>query len=220
MSENPFPAVGGRCVCGQVSYRMETAPLFCHACHCSDCQRRTGSAFAAFCVIEADRVTLTSKTAPITVIAPEPPMDKKSAACPRCYTKLWDKSDEMGGVISIKTGTLDMPGLMEPDLHIFIEAKVAWLQLPKDARTCKGYYDRNKEWPKSSLSRLEACMAKHKSEQDDANGQADRTPRAESPTETDEDEDEDTGKDLDEMERTLRERLERLTLKLNDQEKA
>jgi hypothetical protein len=51
-----FPLEGG-CDCGRVRYRMETAPLFVHCCHCRWCQRESGASFALNAMIEADRVT-------------------------------------------------------------------------------------------------------------------------------------------------------------------
>jgi hypothetical protein len=52
-----FPLEGG-CDCREVRYRMETAPLFVHCCHCRWCQRESGASFALNAMIEADRVTL------------------------------------------------------------------------------------------------------------------------------------------------------------------
>ena len=52
-----YPIEGG-CDCRAIRYRMETAPLFVHCCHCRWCQRETGTAFALNAMIEADRVTL------------------------------------------------------------------------------------------------------------------------------------------------------------------
>ena len=37
--------IEGGCSCGQVRYQITQKPLFTHACHCTDCQRSTGSAF-------------------------------------------------------------------------------------------------------------------------------------------------------------------------------
>jgi hypothetical protein len=37
---------GGGCACGAARYRLTAAPLIVHACHCRDCQRLTGGAFA------------------------------------------------------------------------------------------------------------------------------------------------------------------------------
>ncbi|NNF92548.1 MAG: aldehyde-activating protein, partial [Boseongicola sp.] len=44
----------GRCACGDVQYEMRDRPLFVHCCHCTWCQRETGSAFALNAMIESD----------------------------------------------------------------------------------------------------------------------------------------------------------------------
>ena len=48
----------GGCACRAVRYRMTSRPMVVHACHCSWCQRETGTAFATNAVIEADRVVV------------------------------------------------------------------------------------------------------------------------------------------------------------------
>jgi hypothetical protein len=49
-----FPIEGG-CDCRAVRYRMLSAPLFVHCCHCRWCQRESGASFALNAMIEADR---------------------------------------------------------------------------------------------------------------------------------------------------------------------
>ena len=51
----------GGCTCRHVRYRMTGKPLFVHACHCTWCQRETGTAFALNAMIEADRVEVTGE---------------------------------------------------------------------------------------------------------------------------------------------------------------
>ena len=46
----------GGCTCRAVRYRMTSAPLFVHCCHCRWCQRETGASFALNALIEGDRV--------------------------------------------------------------------------------------------------------------------------------------------------------------------
>jgi hypothetical protein len=46
----------GGCACGALRYRLTSAPMFVHCCHCRDCQRQTGSAFVINALIETDRV--------------------------------------------------------------------------------------------------------------------------------------------------------------------
>src|SRR5258708_12534645 len=50
----------GGCACGAVRYRLGSAPMFVHCCHCRDCQRQTGSAFVINALIETDRIRLLS----------------------------------------------------------------------------------------------------------------------------------------------------------------
>ena len=44
----PAPYHGG-CLCGLIRYRVADEPLTLYVCHCTDCQRRTGS---AFCLVD------------------------------------------------------------------------------------------------------------------------------------------------------------------------
>jgi len=48
----------GLCACGLVKFRLTSAPMFIHCCHCTDCQRQTGSAFVLNALIETDRVQI------------------------------------------------------------------------------------------------------------------------------------------------------------------
>ncbi|NNL18586.1 MAG: aldehyde-activating protein, partial [Boseongicola sp.] len=36
----------GGCTCGHVRYRVSSEPMIVHCCHCTWCQRQSGSAFA------------------------------------------------------------------------------------------------------------------------------------------------------------------------------
>ena len=56
-----FPLEGG-CDCGRVRYRMETAPLFVHCCHCRWCQRETGASIHIFTASKQPWVVLPAGT--------------------------------------------------------------------------------------------------------------------------------------------------------------
>ncbi|TDZ30232.1 hypothetical protein C8035_v003160 [Colletotrichum spinosum] len=53
----PFPLQGG-CACGNIRYMLAVAPLVIHCCHCTSCQRETGTGFALNALVEGDGVTL------------------------------------------------------------------------------------------------------------------------------------------------------------------
>lgn len=225
-----FPVIEGGCCCGLVRYRLLDTPLFCYACHCSDCQKETGTVFAAACIIEYDRVASIGKVTPQVVNVKQHKHIRTIAACPNCKNIMWNTGTYAPQTYNIHIGTLDLPGLMEPDVHIFVEGKVGWLPLPKDVKQIQGDFDRAKVWPTSSLKRLKAVMerwearkaaaaaaAVAKAQADGDFDAEDKTPTNGSPEEKDDD-DEEFEKRTDEIEKALQERLEKLTLKLKEQE--
>lgn len=48
----------GGCPCGLIRYRLTQPPLLVHCCHCTACQRQTGSAFALNAIIESTSLQL------------------------------------------------------------------------------------------------------------------------------------------------------------------
>jgi hypothetical protein len=79
----------GGCACGEVRYRLASAPLFVHACHCLNCQRQTGGAFVINMLIEADRVELL-RGEPRPVPAPRDDGSTQEIwRCPSCEVALW-----------------------------------------------------------------------------------------------------------------------------------
>lgn len=150
-----FPIEGG-CACGAVRYRMKTAPLFVHCCHCRWCQRETGAAFALNAMIEADRIEILSG-APETVLTPtESGKGQKIVRCPQCRVALWSYYSGAGDKVSfVRVGALDDPDLLPPDIHIFTQSKQKWVALPDGAAAAPEYYDRRRYWPAESLERFE-----------------------------------------------------------------
>ena len=152
-------AFEGRCTCGEIRFRMNAKPMIVHACHCTECQRLSGSAFAINALIESEQVELLAST-------PEPvPVDGTSGKpqtilrCPRCKVALWSHYPGGGPKICfIRVGTLDEPARLKPDIHIYARSKLPWVRLPEDAPAVEEYYDSSQVWPAESLARLKALF--------------------------------------------------------------
>ena len=151
--EIPRPYDGG-CTCRNVRYRLTSRPLFVHCCHCTWCQRETGSAFALNAMIEADRVVLLQGE-PETVMTPSNSgKGQKITRCPVCRIALWSNYAGAGDKVRfVRVGTLDNPDRFPPDIHIFTMSKQPWVVIPAGAASVPEYYDRNKFWPQASLER-------------------------------------------------------------------
>jgi hypothetical protein len=155
-----FPVDGG-CDCRTVRYRMHSAPLFVHCCHCRWCQRESGAAFALNAMIEADRVELIAG-APEMVATPSASGKGQSIArCPICRIALWSHYAGAGAAVKfMRVGTLDEPDSFPPDIHIFTSSKQPWVVLPQGIPSVPEYYDRRKYWPPESIGRREALLAR------------------------------------------------------------
>ena len=158
MSINTFPADGG-CDCRAVRYRVQTAPLFVHCCHCRWCQRESGAAFALNAMIEADRV-INLGVEPDVVDTPSGSgLGQKIARCPTCRVAVWSHYAGSGPVVKfVRVGTLDNPDLLPPDVHIFTASKQPWVVLPEGTPAFTEYYERETLWPADSLARRRAIL--------------------------------------------------------------
>jgi hypothetical protein len=156
----PFPLEGG-CDCRQVRYRMESAPLVVHCCHCRWCQRESGSAFALNAMIEADRVALLGTEPELVNTPSESGQGQVIARCPHCRVAVWSNYSGAGPLLRfVRVGTLDDPDCLPPDIHIFTASKQPWMVLPPEARAVPQYYDRKQVWPAESLARAQALGPK------------------------------------------------------------
>jgi hypothetical protein len=158
MTTSAFPLDGG-CDCRHVRYRMETAPLFVHCCHCRWCQRESGASFALNAMIESDRITLLNGAPEIVDTPSESGLGQRIARCPHCRLAVWSHYPGAGPVVAfVRVGTLDQPDLVPPDIHIFTASKQPWLLLPPGTPAVPEYYEREQHWPPESLARREALL--------------------------------------------------------------
>ena len=156
MSEPNFE---GACTCGAIRYRMTSAPLFVHCCHCTWCQRESGSAFALNAMIESDRLELLQGKLEMVETPSNSGKGQRIARCPRCHVALWSHYAGAGkGVAFVRVGTLNEPYRLPPDIHIFTSTKQPWLTLAADIPAMAEYYDRDEHWPATSLARRNAVL--------------------------------------------------------------
>jgi hypothetical protein len=163
MPEPDDASYDGGCTCRAVRFRMLKRPLVVHCCHCTWCQRETGSAFVLNAMIESDEVELLSG-APEAVATPTASgAGQKIARCPTCRIAVWSHYAGGGEAIRfVRVGTLDEPTHLPPDVHIFTSTKLPWLTLPDDVPAVPEYYDRKTLWRPASLERLAALRARTK----------------------------------------------------------
>jgi hypothetical protein len=126
----------GGCVCGAVRYVAVGAPERVSFCHCTWCQRRTGTAFGAEAVFKEDAVRFTQGTPQIYRHHSDLSgrwLDQHF--CARCGSNLGLTLEAVPGIRSIAAGTFDDPSWLDPQSapfrHIFLRSSRAWAEVPE-----------------------------------------------------------------------------------------
>lgn len=148
----------GGCACGRIRYRLAMPPMFVNCCHCRDCQRQTGGAFAINALTETDRIEMLQGRPEPVSMPTESGRSHDIYRCPDCWIALWSDYGRRPNLRFLRVATLDDPTALEPDAHIFTRSKLPWVRLPENARAFDIYYDMKKEWPPESLKRREAIL--------------------------------------------------------------
>lgn len=149
----------GRCACGAVRYALRRAPMFVHCCHCSWCQRETGSAFAINALVETAEIDLLSGDPESLRIPSLSGKGQQIVRCRDCASVLWSHYAMPVGdrVAFIRVSTLDDPNLAPPTVHIFTSTKQAWVDLSgSTVAVMPEYYRRSELWPAEALARYNA----------------------------------------------------------------
>ncbi len=159
MSKQQESQFKGACTCGAVRYRVNKKPLYVHCCHCSWCQRETGSAFVINALIESDQVEILAGKLETTRLPSASGKGQDLIRCSACHITLWSHYAGLGNKMSLlRVGTLDEPDRLPPDIHIYVSSKQPWVVLPEGVPAVPEYYDRKRHWPEESEVRLEALL--------------------------------------------------------------
>jgi hypothetical protein len=123
------PMTGG-CLCGKVRWEI-TAPLrFAGYCHCTRCQRRTGTAAAVSARIAPGSLRVVSGGELITPW--RPPDGFAKVFCSNCGSALWSQSQKDPEVISVRLGSFDADPGIRPSYHQYVAYAAPWEPIPDD----------------------------------------------------------------------------------------
>jgi hypothetical protein len=158
MSDDRTGGLQGRCDCGAIRYRLKARPIVVHCCHCTWCQRESGSAFAVNAVIEASQVELLS-AAPVPKTLPSASGEGQVFwRCAGCGVTLWSNYPQSGPKIHfVRVGTLDEPARVPPDIHIYTSTKQPWVILPDGVPATAEFYNPAEVWTPEGLARFKAA---------------------------------------------------------------
>ena len=120
----------GGCLCGGVRFELTRPPVAANYCHCTRCQRRTGTAASASARVAPGTVRVTRGEELVRSYRPEDGFAKDF--CSRCGPALWSRDPDSGEVAGVRFGAFDSDPGIRPQWRQFVDYAAGWEPIPDD----------------------------------------------------------------------------------------
>lgn len=124
------PSMTGGCGCGAVRWEITEPALSAAYCHCTRCQRRTGTGAAVSTAIVPGSFRITAGEELVSAWAPEGGMEKHF--CSACGSALFSKSPDDPDVVAPRLGSYDGDPGVRPSARQFTAYAAVWEPIPDD----------------------------------------------------------------------------------------
>ena len=119
--------IDGGCHCGFITYEGEADPEKAAICHCTDCQRLSGSAFRT--VVPVESTTFRIKGEPtVYVKTGESGNQREQSFCPRCGSPIYSAPPTEGPrLLFLRVGTINQRDQFVPRLQLWARSQQHWV---------------------------------------------------------------------------------------------
>ena len=124
------PLLTGGCLCGGVRFEVTQPLRGANYCHCTRCQRRTGTAASANGWIEPGSLRIVAGEE--LVRSYEPPDGAAKDFCSVCGSALWSRHPDDGSIRGVRLGAFDGDPGVRPSLRQYVAYAAPWEEIPDD----------------------------------------------------------------------------------------
>jgi hypothetical protein len=124
-------ALTGHCLCGEVRFEITEPLASSRYCHCTRCQRRTGTAASAGAGVVPGSFHLVAGEELVKTWWP-PAGGYGKAFCTECGSHLFSQSPDDPDVKSVRLGSIDGDPGIRPSARQFVANAAVWEPIPDD----------------------------------------------------------------------------------------
>ena len=117
--------LSGGCACGAVHYECSADPVMMLNCHCRDCQKASGSAYAAIAVVPKAAVQFRGEPRYYKVVGQVGKAIERGF-CANCGSPVAVKLDRLPDLLGLQAGSLDDPSIYRPKMDAFTASAQPW----------------------------------------------------------------------------------------------
>lgn len=127
----------GGCLCGSIRFEI-TGPIHNIVyCHCSQCRKAQGGAFATNGIVMASDFKILTGAEALTGYESTPGQIKYF--CKTCGSPILSKTESKPGQVRVRLGTIDSDISERPMAHIFVTSKATWEEITGDLPQYEAY---------------------------------------------------------------------------------
>ncbi len=118
--------IDGGCHCGNITFVAEIDPERVTICHCTDCQRLTGSAFRVIVRAPRDKFELRGGKPKVYIKTAESGSKRAQGFCPECGTPIYSTAAEDPQFFSVRIGTVRQRAELRPKTQQWCRSALGW----------------------------------------------------------------------------------------------
>ena len=112
--------ITGGCLCGGIRYEIEGDPFRIANCHCDDCRKATGSAYATNLFYQEDQITLLHGSPKRFDHIADSGNSMFKEFCDNCGAQVFGGGSMRPGVKSVKVGSIDYANFVKPQVNLYL----------------------------------------------------------------------------------------------------
>jgi hypothetical protein len=116
----------GTCLCGRVRFTIQGMIHNARYCHCSNCRKFSGTAYAAWGLVRTDEFTLSASDPGVTRYHSGGGL---RAFCSCCGSPVWFEPDNLPALRGVPLGVIDDLEIGAPTMHVWTKSMVPWVSL-------------------------------------------------------------------------------------------
>lgn len=120
----------GSCLCGKVQYKYQGTIEEIAMCHCSQCRKAQGGAFATNSPVEADKLMFTGEEYITEFQSNE---NKVRAFCQACGSPLYSARKDLPEIRRLRVGSIETEFQCDNKYHIYADSKASWHEITDTA---------------------------------------------------------------------------------------
>ena len=114
----------GSCLCGAIRYEIVGVIVGINYCHCRQCRKASGTAFATNAAVDRVALRLLKGAEQLKGFQSSP--GKTRYFCGDCGSPIYSHAAAAPGRVYVRIGSLDQDDGLSPDVHIHVESKAPW----------------------------------------------------------------------------------------------